>query len=265
MSMPDNISRQGLLIVAATGNANKVREFEEIFLREIKKSGGECAGNSGVSREIKVISQKEVAKLAGERYEAPPETGSTFAANAYIKAHGLEQYIDAHIDAVNALGYGAFCVVADDSGLCVDALGGEPGIRSARFASPEGSDEDADDVANVNKLLKLIENVPDERRGARFECHISAIVRFPEENGKSGEIFPGRVRIETEGDMPGFISRAPKGEGGFGYDPVLYLPDRHKTSAELSPEEKDSISHRGKALLLAWREIYGCYRKVFRV
>lgn len=242
---------KGLLIVAATGNANKVREFEEIFLRE----------NSCGKAEIKVISQKELAASVCDVYEAPPETGSTFAANAYIKARGLERFIDAHIDAPCLKGYGAVCVAADDSGLCVDALGGEPGIRSARFASPEGSEADADDTANVNKLLKLMADVPEERRGARFECHISAILRFPD----ASDAFAGRVRVDTEGDMPGFISYAPEGSGGFGYDPVLYLPDRGKTSAELTPAEKDSISHRGKALSLAWREIYGCYRKLYRI
>ena len=150
-------------------------------------------------------------------YVPGPETGATFAENALAKA----------VEAVQATGLPA---VADDSGLTVDALNGMPGVLSARWAGRHG-----DDRANLELLLAQLADVPDDRRGAGFSC--AAAWALPD--GRS-EVVLGEVR--------GRLLRAPRGTGGFGYDP-LFVPDgRELTSAELSPEDKDRISHRGQAL-----------------
>ena len=150
-------------------------------------------------------------------YEPGPETGATFAENALAKA----------VEAVQATGMAA---VADDSGLTVDALNGMPGVLSARWAGRHG-----DDRANLELVLAQLADVPDDRRGAGFTC--AAAWALPD--GRS-EVVLGEVR--------GTLLRAPRGTGGFGYDP-LFVPDgMHLTSAELTPEDKDRISHRGQAL-----------------
>lgn len=238
--------REGrLLIVAATGNAHKLGEFRAIFATVLPD---EC---------VEVISQKQAAKIVGVAYSSPDEDGSTFGENAYVKTNSLEKFIFASPDfRAYAANYKAVCVIADDSGLCVDALGGAPGIYSARYASEPGSFEDADDLKNVEKLLNNMKDVPDSCRTGRFECHISAVMRF----GSAPDY--SRVRVETSGDLKGFIAREMMGAGGFGYDPVLYLPEAGKTTAMLSPEEKNLISHRGRALREAAKCIYDCFRKL---
>ena len=140
-------------------------------------------------------------------------------------------------------------IAADDSGLCVDALNGAPGVLSARYASRNG--ENASDRDNVEKLLSELEEVPDGKRSASFVCAISAILlRNPE----------GPVELyATEGRLPGVISRAPHGTNGFGYDPVLYLPEYGKCVAELEPDCKNAVSHRGKALRQLGYRNYGIY------
>jgi XTP/dITP diphosphohydrolase len=145
------------------------------------------------------------------------EDGQTFLENAFKKARACAQ---------------ATCrpAMADDSGLEVDFLNGAPGIYSARFSGAEATDE-----ANNRKLLSLLEGVPEEKRTARFVCRM--VLYFSE--GKW---------IQTEGFCPGIIARAPRGEHGFGYDPVFYLPEFDKTMAELPLEEKNRISHRARAL-----------------
>jgi XTP/dITP diphosphohydrolase len=145
------------------------------------------------------------------------EDGQTFLENAFKKARACAQ---------------ATCrpAMADDSGLEVDILNGAPGIYSARFSGAEATDE-----ANNRKLLSLLEGVPEEKRTARFVCRM--VLYFSE--GKW---------IQTEGFCPGIIARAPRGEHGFGYDPVFYLPEFDKTMAELPLEEKNRISHRARAL-----------------
>ena len=149
-----------------------------------------------------------------------PETGATFAGNAEIKARAASQ----------ATGE---IVLADDSGLEVDALGGEPGVYSNRFAGPGASDCD-----KYMRILELLEGVPDEKRTARFRAVMA--VATPE----------GDVTV-VEGVCEGRIARKPKGTNGFGYDPIFYLPELGKMMAELTPEEKNAISHRGKALRAA--------------
>lgn len=144
------------------------------------------------------------------------ETGTTFAENARLKA-------------TSAMQTAGVAAVADDSGLCVDALGGAPGIYSARF-----SGEDATDEKNNQKLLRLLENVTDDKRSAHWECHISVI-------------FPNCDEVSACGRCDGYIGYEPMGENGFGYDPLFLYGD--ETFAQMSAADKDKVSHRGKALL----------------
>jgi XTP/dITP diphosphohydrolase len=144
------------------------------------------------------------------------ETGVTFAENATLKA----------VAAAEATGLPA---LADDSGLAVDVLGGAPGVFSARWAGTHGLDR-----ANVELLLGQLRDVPDEHRAAAFVC--AAVLALPD----------GTV-VVREGRMPGKLAREPRGDNGFGYDPVLVVDGDSRTGAELSPAEKNAISHRGKA------------------
>jgi XTP/dITP diphosphohydrolase len=150
---------------------------------------------------------------------SPQETGATFLANALLKAR-------------HAANLSGFAAVADDSGLEVDALAGAPGIYSARYAG-----SDADDAANNAKLMRSLAGVAPERRRARFRCALvfmeSALDSAP---------------LVAEADWEGFILEAPRGSGGFGYDPYFWLPERGMTAAEMLPAEKNRCSHRGKAL-----------------
>ena len=161
-----------------------------------------------------------------EHYDEPAETEPTFEGNALIKAHA----------AVEATGLPS---LADDSGLCVDALNGMPGVLSARWSGLVKDGTTDVDLANNQLLLAQIADVPDARRGARFRCAVAFVHRSP-----SGEV----VEHVEHGEMPGRIIREMLGTGGFGYD-VLFVSDGHDvTSAELPPDEKDAISHRGQAL-----------------
>ncbi len=146
------------------------------------------------------------------------ETGCTFAENARLKA------------TVQARHLGRW-VLAEDSGLCVDALNGRPGVHSARFAGQHGADE-----ANNLLLLKELDSVPTDRRGAAFHCH--ACLADPS----------GRVRIESAGSCRGVIAMSKIGEGGFGYDPLFVIPEYHQTFAELGSAVKNVLSHRSRAL-----------------
>jgi XTP/dITP diphosphohydrolase len=146
-----------------------------------------------------------------------PETGATFAENALAKAR----------DAAAATGLPS---VADDSGLAVDALNGMPGVLSARWSGRHG-----DDVANLELLLGQLGDVPDERRGAAFVCAAALVV-------------PGGPETVVHGEWRGRIVRAPRGTNGFGYDPIFAPDGEERTSAELSAEEKDAASHRGRAM-----------------
>jgi XTP/dITP diphosphohydrolase len=152
-------------------------------------------------------------------FDEAPETGATFEDNALAKAR----------DAFRASGLPA---VADDSGLAVDALNGMPGVLSARWAGLHG-----DDAANTALLLAQLRDVPDERRGAAF-VSACALVYGPDEHECT----------VVRGQWPGCIAHAPRGQGGFGYDPVFLPAGSDRTAAELSPQEKDAQSHRGRAL-----------------
>ena len=183
-------------IIFATGNEVKMREIREI-LKELQ---------------VPVLSMKE----AGVSLNIE-ENGSTFAENAEIKARAVW----------NCTGG---IVLADDSGLVVDALGGEPGVYSARYMGEDTSYE----IKN-REIIRRLEAVSGQDRSARFVCIIAAVL--PD----------GTVR-KTEGTMDGVIAMEPAGEEGFGYDPILYIPEYGKTGAQLTMEEKNAISHRGKAL-----------------
>lgn len=183
-------------IIFATGNAGKMREIRLIL------------GDLG----CEILSMKE----AGADPEME-ENGKTFAENAEIKARAVWKCT-------------GDIVLADDSGLVVDYIGGEPGVYSARYMGEDTSYE----IKNSNIIQRLSAAKGDER-SARFVCNIAAVL--PD----------GRV-VHTEAAMEGLIAEEPAGDGGFGYDPILYLPEFGLTSAQLTIEQKNRISHRGKAL-----------------
>ena len=181
-----------------------------------------ATGNAGKLRElqallhdlhIEVISQKTLDIGDAE------ETGLTFAENALIKAR--------HAAAASGLP-----ALADDSGLCVDVLHGAPGIYSARYAGPGASDR-----ANLDKLLAALRDVPTERRTARFQCALALLHHAADP-----------TPLICQGTWEGVILTEPRGAHGFGYDPVFFVPDQGKTSAELEPALKNQLSHRGQAL-----------------
>jgi XTP/dITP diphosphohydrolase len=162
---------------------------------------------------LTLISLNDVAP-----FDEAPETGATFEDNALAKAR----------DALAATG---LATVADDSGLEVTALNGMPGVLSARWSGNHG-----DDAGNTALLLAQLRDVPDERRGAAF---VSACALVSASN-----------EVVVRGEWPGAIAREPRGDGGFGYDPVFIPDGSDRTAAQLSPAEKDAVSHRGRALAL---------------
>ena len=190
--------------VLATNNAHKVLE-----MRAILENGRR-----------KVLSMKE----AGFHTD-PEENGTTFEENALIKARA----------ACAASGRPA---LADDSGICVDALNGEPGVYSARY----GFDDTLDDWGRLLLLLKNTEHVPDGQRQAKFVCVISFIT-------------PDGKIIQARGEIHGELTRQPRGENGFGYDPIFYYPPFGKTTAELPAEQKNAVSHRGNALRIFYEKL----------
>jgi len=194
--------------VLASNNPKKLKEMREI-LSELG---------------IEVISQGE----AGVNIEVE-ETGRTFEENALLKAAAV----------MEATGLPA---IADDSGLMVDALGGAPGIYSARY----GGDECRTDAERIEYLLRNMGDT--DERGASFVSTIACV-------------FPDGRRIITRGECTGLILREPRGSGGFGYDPVFYLPEYNMTMAEMSPEQKNKISHRAKALNNLKKELGKIYSK----
>ena len=153
------------------------------------------------------------------------ETGTTFEENSYIKAEAV----------MRASGLPA---LADDSGIAVDALDGEPGIYSARY----GSDDSLDDWGRLLLLLKNTEHVPDGQRQAQFVCVITMVT-------------PDGQTIQARGEIHGELLRAPVGENGFGYDPIFYYPPYGKSTAEMSPEEKNQVSHRANALKVFYEKM----------
>ena len=173
--------------------------------------------NEGKLRELARIIESQVIGL-DEFPDAPdvPETGATFEANALLKARAIADYTK-------------MPAVADDSGLCVDALNGMPGVLSARWSGRHGADQ-----ANLDLLLAQVADVPDARLGARFVCAAALVV-------------PGAGEWVTTGEVVGRLIRQPRGSGGFGYDPIFQPDGFEETTAEMTPEAKDAISHRGRA------------------
>ncbi|MFC0037949.1 RdgB/HAM1 family non-canonical purine NTP pyrophosphatase [Actinomadura rayongensis] len=177
--------------------------------------------NQGKVTELRrILSGIEVAGLGPDAPEVP-ETEPTFEGNALLKARAIA----AHTGLPS---------VADDSGLCVDALNGMPGILSARWSGRFGDAAPDKDRANLNLLLDQLADVAEPRRGAYFVCAAALVV-------------PGGAEHVVEGRMYGRIIDAPRGTGGFGYDPVFVPDGDDRTTSELSPDEKDAISHRGVA------------------
>jgi XTP/dITP diphosphohydrolase len=190
-------------IIVATKNKGKVRDFEQLFR------------NMGYV----VLSLLDIPNSPDIE-----ETGKTFKENAVLKAEGISAVLNE-------------IVIADDSGLAIDALEGRPGIFSARYAGPQRNDED-----NMKKVLQELEGNKIDERGAAFHCALALAI-------------PTKPTIVVEGTCKGYIATEPKGEHGFGYDPIFYLPTQKKTMAELTKEEKSLISHRANALQMLEKEI----------
>jgi XTP/dITP diphosphohydrolase len=184
-------------LVLATRNPGKIAELRRIL------------AEAGLGVELVGLEEfPEIGEVA--------ETGLTFEENALLKAHAIARE-------------SGLPAVADDSGLCVDALNGMPGVFSARWSGSHG-----DDLGNLNLLLAQISDVPAARRGAYFAC--AAALALP-----SGE------EVVVEGTLHGVVIDKPRGGNGFGYDPIFVPEDETRTTAELSAQEKDAISHRGRA------------------
>jgi XTP/dITP diphosphohydrolase len=186
-----------------------------------------ATSNQNKLREFREILSGSTIEVMGldalaRSVDEPEEDGETFEDNARIKAVAYARVA------------GIPCV-AEDSGLEVDALAGAPGVLSARYAGTEG-DRETRDARNNQKLLDALEDVPDGSRDARFVCALCYVDR------------DGTILFETRGTFEGVIARRPAGAGGFGYDPLLLVPELGKTSAELPPDEKNARSHRGQAV-----------------
>jgi len=192
-------------IVLASGNAGKIREIADLFS----------------DLNITVVAQAELG------IESPEETGRTFVENALLKAR-------------YAADRSGFPAMADDSGIAVDALGGRPGVRSARYAGDHASDEQ-----NLDRLLEEMADVADNDRGGSFHC--AAVLAFPDDEQEP---------VVAEAVWRGRILRQRVGGGGFGYDPVFLDERANKTGAQMSREEKNAVSHRGKAFRELKRQIY---------
>lgn len=182
--------------IIATHNPGKVKEFKEIL--EPRGYDVKSLAEIGFTEEIE-------------------ETGHTFEENAIMKAEAVAK-------AVNKM------VIADDSGLSIDNLGGRPGVYSARYAG-----EQKDDQANIAKVLSELKGIEKEQRTARFRCALAVSI-------------PGEETKTVEGHVEGYIAEEPRGEYGFGYDPIFIVKDKDKTMAELTSDEKNKISHRADAL-----------------
>ena len=186
-------------VVLATRNEGKLRELARILGTDVRLSGLDAfPGAPDV-----------------------PETEATFEANALLKARAVAAYT-------------GLPAVADDSGLCVDALNGMPGVLSARWAGRPRINRQSDDKANLELVLAQVADVPDDRLGARFVC-AAALVD------------PAGGEWVTTGEVAGRLVREPRGSGGFGYDPIFEPDGFDLTTAEMTPEAKDAISHRGRA------------------
>jgi XTP/dITP diphosphohydrolase len=187
-------------ILVASTNPGKLKELQEMLGRDIEWVG--------------LADFPNIPEIE--------EDGKTFAENARKKALGYAKET-------------GLWTLADDSGLVVDALGGQPGVKSARFSGDKDKNRGLLDHKNMAKVLDLLKDVPKEKRSARFVCCLCLAS-------------PEKVLVETEGKLEGVITNRQAGENGFGYDPVFYVPKLNKTVAQLTNEEKNAISHRGNAI-----------------
>lgn len=183
-------------VIIATKNKGKAKEFEQLF------------APLGVEV-LTLLDLRDVPDIE--------ETGTTFEENAILKAEAIAQITDSY-------------VIADDSGLIIDALDGRPGVFSARYAG-----DDHDDEANIDKVLLEMEGIPEPERKARFYCALA----LAKANAET---------MTVAGTCEGLIMKARKGTEGFGYDPIFYVPSEKRTMAQLPPEKKNEISHRSDAL-----------------
>ena len=240
-----------LQIIFATGNQNKVREIRKILS----------------DPDITILSMKEAGVFA-----EPEENGTTFEENARIKALAVSELVRQRIRQCTEAGDAAaecsaktgkaagengeaavtsavfgdtildlripVVVMSDDSGLVIDALGGMPGIYSARYMG-----HDTSYALKMGRLLEEMKDVPDEKRTARFEAAVAAV--FPKGLDPAADLLECRT---VTGTMEGYIAHEIRGTNGFGYDPFFYLPQFQMTSSEISPEQKNAVSHRGKAV-----------------
>ena len=190
-------------LLVATGNPGKLREYEGLL----------------EDAPFRLVSLKDVGIT-----EEVEETGDTFAENAWLKASGYAAM-------------SGMLTLADDSGLEVDALGGDPGVRSARY----GGDACASDEDRVALLLRNLDGVPWQKRTARFRCVINVVRPAPDPSSQPQPL------VSVVGSVAGMVQYEPAGNDGFGYDPVVYLASFQRTVAQLSLEEKNRISHRGNA------------------
>ncbi len=190
--------------------------------------------NPGKITELRAMLEGDIEWLSLADFDGVGEVeedGVTFAENARKKATGYAK----------ATG---LWTIADDSGLVIDALDGGPGVKSARFSGAKDKDRKLLDHKNMAKVLELLKGVPSEKRAARFICHLC----LASPAGGTGWASPEKVLIETEGTLEGLINDKPVGEYGFGYDPIFFVPHLNKTVAQLTAEEKNTISHRGNAI-----------------
>lgn len=202
-------------ICIASNNKNKIRQFGEMF--------------SSAGAKVSLYTARELGFS-----DFPPETADTFYGNSKIKAEAVFKHLK------QAFPDREITVIADDSGLSVDALNGEPGVKSARYASiddiMDASDED-NNKKLIGKLVELVRNNPDTDLSAHYTCHIVAIK-------------PDGTELDSEGNVYGRMVFEPKGSDGFGYDPYFFVEKFQKTFAELTAKERNGISHRGKAVRL---------------
>jgi len=193
--------------------------------RRIRRKILVATTNPGKIAELRAMLDAEVDWVGLADFPQVPEVeedGQTFAENARKKA------------TVYAKATGIW-TLSDDSGLVIDALGGQPGVRSARFAGLGGPDRKTIDRHNIEKVLQLLRDAPPDKKTARFVCHLCLAS-------------PDRTLIETSGTLEGRIIDTARGDNGFGYDPIFWVPSVGKTVAELESEEKNAVSHRGNAI-----------------
>ncbi len=190
-------------IVLATRNLGKVAEFERMLAE--------------YASDIKVLGLADFPDLPDVE-----ETGKSFLENSLLKSREVSVFTN-------------LPAIADDSGLCINALNGDPGIFSARWAGVHG-----DDLANINKVLEQLQDTPEEKRGAQFVCVVTLV--FPE-NHPNGEI-----ELVESGSLEGLITQSPRGSAGFGYDPIFQPIGSELTLAQFAHGSKDLISHRGQAM-----------------